>query len=114
MEFIKQPNIENIYLECIAKTVQEILKKEGLDLSQIKTFFPPQISSNFIGDLSKKMDVIKDRFVDLAQEGKDFFTSSLSYPFQYARDHKMVEAGDIGLIINVGSGIQVGCALYYF
>jgi hypothetical protein len=26
----------------------------------------------------------------------------------------LVDEGDIGLIINIGTGIQVGCALYYF
>ena len=78
LEFIKQPNIENIYLDCIAKTVQELLSKEGLSLAQIKTIFPPQISSEFISDLSKKINLIKEKFVDLAQDGKDFLL--LLYP----------------------------------
>ena len=98
----------------LLKTVEELLHKENLKLSQIKAIFPPQISSKFINELSEKMDVLKEKFIDLTEDGKDLFTSSLSYPFQFARDHKMVGTGDIGLIINVGSGIQVGCALYYF
>ena len=114
LEFMRNPNLEKLYTECVVKTVEELLNKENLKLSQIKTIFPPQISSRFINELSEKMDVLKEKFIDLTEDGKDLFTSSLSYPFQFARDHKMVNTGDIGLIINVGSGIQVGCALYYF
>ena len=114
LEFMKNPNLEKFYSECVVNTVNELLNSEGLSLSQITAIFPPQISSGFIDELSKKMDVLKEKFVDLTHEGKDLFTSSVSYPFQFARDHNLVQTGDIGLIINVGSGIQVGCALYYF
>ena len=114
LEFMRNPDLEKLYSECVVKTVQELLNHEKLNLSQIKAIFPPQISSGFILELGKKMNVLQEKFVDITQDGKDLFTSSLSYPFQFARDHKMVRTGDIGLIINVGSGIQVGCALYYF
>ena len=30
------------------------------------------------------------------------------------REQGLVQPGDIGLIVAVGSGIQVGCATYYF
>jgi 3-oxoacyl-[acyl-carrier-protein] synthase III len=52
--------------------------------------------------------------VDIVDDGKDYFTSSLAYAFQYARRQDVVKPGDIGLIINVGTGIQIGCAIYYF
>ena len=44
----------------------------------------------------------------------DLFTSSLPYALEHVREQHLVEPGDIGLIINAGSGIQVGCAIYYF
>ena len=60
------------------------------------------------------MNVSREKFVDIAYDGKDFFTSSLPCALQYAREQQLVKAGDIGLIINVGTGIQIGCAVYYF
>jgi amino acid adenylation domain-containing protein len=110
----KNPDIEDYYLEHIPGAVHELLEIEGLDISQVKTILPPQISSDFIGKLSKKMNVLREKYVDIVDDGKDYFTSSFAYAFQYARRQDIVKPGDIGLIINVGSGIQVGCAIYYF
>jgi 3-oxoacyl-[acyl-carrier-protein] synthase III len=87
---------------------------EKLDLSNIDKIFPPQISSDFIERLSEKLNVPLERFVNVAGEGPDLFSSSLAYAFEHAVEHGVVKAGDTGLMIAVGSGIQVGCALYYF
>ena len=114
LKFIKNENIESIYIDCISRAVNELLSKEGLTLSHIKTIIPPQISSQFIDRLSKQMNLVKDRFIDIAEEGKDLFTSSLSYAFKSAVENKPIKPGDIGLIISAGSGVQVGCALYHF
>lgn len=113
LDFNKDPNIYDYYIKCIPGTVHKLLSSQGPDISQIKIIFPPQISSSFILKLSNQMNVPKDKFVDIAG-GKDLFTSSMPYAFQYAREHNLVDEGDIGLIINIGTGIQVGCALYYF
>jgi hypothetical protein len=50
----------------------------------------------------------------MAHERGDLFTSSLPHTLQYIREHDRAGNGDVGLIINVGTGIQVGCAIYYF
>jgi 3-oxoacyl-[acyl-carrier-protein] synthase III len=52
--------------------------------------------------------------VDIARDEKDFFSNSLAYSLQSAHDSDRIKRGDIGLIISVGSGIQIGCAIYYF
>jgi amino acid adenylation domain-containing protein len=113
MHFEKDPGLETCYLQCIREAVDELLRVEQLDVSQIKVILPPQISPAFITALSNTMNLSRDRFVDLAQGG-DLFTSSLAYTLQYVREQHLVKPGDIGLIINVGTGIQVGCATYYF
>ena len=80
----------------------------------IKVILPPQISSSFISKLSDQMNVPKDKFVDIVQGGKDLFTSSLPYALDYVKEHHLADEGDVGLIISIGTGIQVGCAVYYF
>src|SRR5947209_4737662 len=142
MHLQEDPDIESYYLQCICDAVSELLSIEKLDLSQVKVVLPPQISAQFITDLSGKMNISRDKFVDVVDSASiqagneaaasweslpgspaygqsackenDLFTSSLPYALEHVREQHLVEPGDIGLIINAGSGIQVGCAIYYF
>jgi 3-oxoacyl-[acyl-carrier-protein] synthase III len=109
----KDPHLEMYYQRCINDTVCELLQIEQLDISQVKIILPPQISSSFIDGLSKLMEVKRDKFVDV-NASRDLFSSSLPYALHAVRSQGMTNAGDIGLLISVGSGIQVGCATYYF
>ena len=110
----RDANLETYYLQCIRDAVHELLSIEQMDISQINVIFPPQISSQFIANLSDEMNLSRDKFVDIAHAGHDLYTSSLAYALQHVREQNSVRGGDIGLIISVGSGIQVGCAIYYF
>jgi len=76
---------------------------------------PPLISVNFVARLASSLLIDPERVVDVcAHAAGDLFTSSLPYGIQAVRDHGLVDRGDLGLIINVAAGIQVGCALYTF
>jgi len=110
----RDPKVDRYYLERIAETVTELLRLEGLDRSMIKTVLPPQVSTEFLSELTSTIGVPRDRIVDVAAGRTDYFTSSIAFGLQYARTHGLAEPGDIGLIISVGSGIQAGCATYYF
>jgi 3-oxoacyl-[acyl-carrier-protein] synthase III len=110
----KDAKIEYSYIKCVPAVVREILNMESLDLNKVNIIFPPQISSGFITRLSEELEVPLEKFIDVAGEGPDLFTSSLPYAFEYAFEKNLVKSGDIGLIIAVGSGIQVGCAIYHF
>jgi amino acid adenylation domain-containing protein len=107
------PQLHQLYLRCIRETVAELLEIEQLELSRIKVILPPQISSDFINELSAELQVERERFTDV-QPQHDLFTSSLAYALEHVLREQKAQAGDIGLIINVGAGIQVGCATYYF
>ncbi|HZR43294.1 MAG TPA: 3-oxoacyl-[acyl-carrier-protein] synthase III C-terminal domain-containing protein, partial [Ktedonobacteraceae bacterium] len=113
MTFQRDPQLESYYLQGIQEAVRELLSIEHLDLSQIKVVLPPQISSDFIANLGNKLEISHDKLVDVHAQ-HDLFTSSLPYAIQYVREHELVKPDDIGLIINVSSGLQVGCATYYF
>ena len=114
LSFIRNPEIETYYLQCIKDAVCEVMLRENLKASQIKAIFPPQISSEFITRMSESLGIVREKFVDVVDGGKDLFTSSLPHTLRRAQETNQVQNGDIGLIINVGSGIQVGCAIYYF
>jgi 3-oxoacyl-[acyl-carrier-protein] synthase III len=110
----KDVNLEELYINCILSTVQELLHIEELDLNRITRIFPPQISSRFIARLSESLNLPLEKFVDAVGEGPDLFSSSLTYAVDYACEKGLVQPGDLGLMIAVGSGIQVGCAIYHF
>jgi 3-oxoacyl-[acyl-carrier-protein] synthase III len=114
LHIVKDTNLEALYIDGILPAVQELLQTEGLDLNNIDIVLPPQISSGFITRLSRKLNLPRERFVDVVGEGPDFFSSSLPYALDDAYEKELVKPGDIGLMISVGSGIQVGCAIYHF
>ena len=112
----KHPRLHELMINCIVETVQEYLSDVGLDIADIKAVLAPQISSGFISDLRNALQVPTERMVDIVAEhdNLNLYSSSLPFSFQAAVEQDMVQQGDVGLIIGVGSGIQVGCALYYF
>lgn len=107
-------DIQSYYLEGAPAAISELLEIEGLNASQISIVFGPQISREFSTALSKRLGIPREKFVDVERDGNDLFTCALPYALQHARDGNRPEPGDIGLIICVGAGIQVGCAVYYF
>ena len=110
----KDADLEEKYIACIVLLVGDLLQREGLALNQIDMIFPPQISSGFIGELSAQLDFPLEKFIDVVGEGPDIFSSSLPYGVEYAYNNKLIKPGDTGLMISIGSGIQVGCTIYKF
>jgi amino acid adenylation domain-containing protein len=113
LQIDRDPNLSAHYLDCIPPAVEELLKLEELDASEIAAVFPPYLCSADRTELAARLRIPSSRFVDVATDA-DLFSSSLPYGLQYAWRHKLVRPGDIGLIVGVGSGVQVGCVTYRF
>ena len=113
LDFRRHPELNNHYLDCIQIAVNDYLKQEGIQPESLRAVFPPQISAEFVSALRERMAFPEDQVMALAN-GHDYYTSSTAYAMQAAWDRHMISRGDIGLVINVGTGIQVGCALYQF
>ena len=102
------------YLKMIPEAVDQILAEEGLDISDIDFFLPPQISPAMNSKLPNLLGVEPHRFVDVAREEADLFTSALPYSLEYLQKEKRANPGQVALVIHAASGLQVGCAVYYF
>ncbi|MEE2781457.1 MAG: amino acid adenylation domain-containing protein [Planctomycetota bacterium] len=107
-------NLNEIYLQMIPDAVESILNEEGLELSEIDFFLPPQISPEMNAKLPNVLGVEPHRFVDVARPKADLFTSALPYSLEYLQREKLAKPGQVGLVIHAASGLQVGCAIYYF
>jgi 3-oxoacyl-[acyl-carrier-protein] synthase III len=55
-----------------------------------------------------------DRFVHLANESRDYSTSSLAATIEAAYTTGLIQPGDTCLLIAAGAGVQIGCATYRF
>ncbi|MEO8494264.1 MAG: amino acid adenylation domain-containing protein [Planctomycetota bacterium] len=110
----ESPELHDHYLKCISLAVDELLERSGLERSMIKLVLPPQFSTKFNRALGRSLGIAPERVLDLGQEGTDLFTSAFSHSMAAALDRGLAQPGDIALIVNVASGIQVGCATYYF
>lgn len=113
LQIDRDPNLAAQYLDCIPAAVEELLKLEELDCSQIAAVFPPHLSRADCTELAARLNIPISRFVDLATES-DLFSSCLPYGLERAWRHQLVSPGDIGLVVSVGSGIEVGCTTYRF
>lgn len=114
MHVKKHESLEAIYLQCIPQTVKELLKAERLRMEDIKVILPPQISTSFVPALAQALVVETSRFVNLAVDDGGLSSSSLAHSFVELGRTGHVAPGDVGLVISVGSGLQVGAATYYF
>jgi len=110
----RKPDLERQYLAAIAPTVSEFLAEEGIEPGRIARVLPPQISPEFITSLSAALKLPRERFVDVTGGRRDLFTSSVPFAFRALCERGLAAPGEIDLVVTVGSGIQVGCALYYF
>ena len=110
----KHPDLELYLVDTIPSVVEELLTLERLDQTAIQYILPPQISPSFIAALSNHLQIPNATIIDATRGSNDLFTSSIPYAFRTALDRYGVRVGEVGLIISVGAGLQVGCAVYYF
>lgn len=114
MNINKADDINEKYIVLILSAVEDFLLNKKLRPEEINFVFPPQISSNFISELDSRLEFPNATLIDAVGEDPDLFTSSIPYSFECAYNKGLVSPGDTALIIAVGSGIQVGCAIYNF
>ena len=110
----RHPWIEELYLETIADAIRRFLHDAGLTLADVSVVIPPQVSPWLSQALAEQLDLPPWKLIDVAVDGEDLFSSSIPFALDAAQQRGVVQAGDLGLIVAVGSGIQVGCALYQF
>jgi 3-oxoacyl-[acyl-carrier-protein] synthase III len=103
------PSLEEVYLTCIQETAEAFLRELGLTWQDVVVVLPPWRSPAFTKALAEKYGV--DKVVTMTEEG-DLFTSSLACVFARAREQGRLKVGQLALVIEVGAGVQVGCALY--
>ena len=109
----QDPRISGYYLDLIESTVQRLLEQESLSPSDFRVVLQPQFSADFNNELAARLGIERQKLIDMNYNG-DLFTSTLPCAYLQAVEGGRANSGDVGLIINVAAGLQVGCAIYYF
>ncbi len=114
LSFERHPAYAEACLDCIREAVARLLDFEGLTLAEIPVILPPLVSPAFVARLADVLEIPRQRMVCPTSDWKNLYTSSLAYAWQMLSQESHPRPGEIGLIVGVGSGIQVGCATYRF
>lgn len=110
----RDANLTNIFLDCIQSSATAFLCSQGLSKDDVQLLLPPQISTEFVSQVSQRLGFPTDKTIDATSEGKDLASSSTPMALLAAIERGTAAPGDLGLIINVAAGLQVACALYRF
>lgn len=103
-----------LLLEQIPTAVAELLRVEGKELKAVNALLVPQYVPEFRQRVADLLGIQPGCVFDPSEERADRYTCSLPYLLHWAQKKGVVGAGDVGLLIEVGSGLQVVCAVYYF
>ena len=114
MIFKRDPAVEDIYLRAISMGVSKFMEREAVSLDDFDMIIPSQISSGFITKMAGVLGVKREKMIDVTREGGNLFNASLPAAMDHVFKCNKPEPGQKALIINVASGIQVGCAVYEF
>lgn len=112
--FKREPDIEDVYLRAVSRGVSEFLEKENAALDDFDLIIPSQISSGFITKAAAMIGVEREKMIDVTIDDGDLFNASLPAAMDHVFKNNLSTPGKKALIINIASGIQVGCAVYEF
>jgi 3-oxoacyl-[acyl-carrier-protein] synthase III len=110
----RAPHWQEIFLDCIEQSVSRFLDQQHVRRDEIRILLPPQISPAFVETTARRLKWDETRVVNAASPRGDLSSSSTPVAIQAVRQQQLAAPGDLGLIVNVGAGVQVACALYRF
>lgn len=114
LHFERHPEYTRQCLDLIGACFDRLLAVERLARPQIAAVLPPLVSAAFVEQLSERLGLPRERLVQPRPAARDAYTSSLAIGLDLLRQRGGARAGDLAVLIGVGSGIQVGCATYRF
>ncbi|MEM6330923.1 MAG: 3-oxoacyl-[acyl-carrier-protein] synthase III C-terminal domain-containing protein [Planctomycetota bacterium] len=113
LHFRRADDRKQRYAECIARATDKFLAEQAVTRDEVALLLPPQLCRPFVAAVAERLGFGEDRTVCVA-DGLDLASSSTPAALRAAMDQGLAKPGDLGLLLSVGAGIQVGCALYRF
>lgn len=114
LHFHRDAELKQHYLDSICLAVNDFLNEQGLSRNDIAVLLPPQLCPAFVRATADALGFDDEKTVNVASDGLNLASSSVPAAYAAAMEGNFATAGDLGLFVSVGAGIQVGCGLYQF
>ncbi len=98
----------------IQSVVEKCLSQEGLDLDSVQWVIPPPVDFDLLAQISRILEIPLEQFLVGPRMEGELLSCSIPFGLQQASTSGKPHPGDVGLILVLGSGFQVGCATYHF
>jgi len=109
----RSAELEDVWLTHASAAVEELFAKERITKSEIDLVVPAQISAEFLRALPERLEMPREKFVDLAGKLADTHSTSTFLALRHLMDRGSL-AGKRVLLLAFGSGITVAAATYRF
>ncbi|HYV48750.1 MAG TPA: 3-oxoacyl-[acyl-carrier-protein] synthase III C-terminal domain-containing protein [Myxococcaceae bacterium] len=101
-------------LEQLPGAVEALMRLEGIDPGKVSAVLLNEPVPGFRRRAAEALRIEPGRVFDPPEERVDRYSCSLPCLLHRARETGRVAGGDVGLLVEVASGLQVACAVYYF
>jgi 3-oxoacyl-[acyl-carrier-protein] synthase III len=113
LKISRKPDWEFLILEHVGQVIEELLAQENLAIDDIQIIIPPQVSGGFVQRFLIQQNLPESKVVNL-NDGQNYHTCSTVFGLKHAFENGMVREGDLGIILEAGSGLMLAAALYQF
>ncbi|MCJ8328715.1 MAG: hypothetical protein MJH11_01840 [Lentisphaeria bacterium] len=115
LDFKRDDKFEESLINCIDTSCEEFLAKHNLSFDDIALVFPPQMCTEWIRNLGKKLNLNSDKLIIVEEDNtENYYTTSIPFCLRHVESKGLAKEGEIALMIEAGSGINVALALYQF
>lgn len=97
-----------IAVNSMAEAVEEVLKKAGIDMSQVDCVVPHQANDRIISAVAKKLDIPKEKFFINIDKYGNMSAASIAVALQEAVESGRIKKGSTVVLVAFGAGLVAG------
>lgn len=114
LKIFEKDGLEKAYLDNAPSVFNNLLEKEKLTKDDIDLIIPSQISTPFLAELSKKLDIPSEKILNIFDKfGGYTFTTSIMLGYNHALNNNIISSNQKVVFLVFGSGINIGATIYY-
>lgn len=114
LHFVKQDG-QSVFKYAVRKMEEaalEVLRKAGVDPSEVKVFIPHQANKRIIMATAERLGLSEDRVLINIESYGNTTAGTIPLATRDAVDQGKLKAGDLVLFVSVGAGFTVGANLW--
>ena len=97
--------------KCVLETIPEFyanfMEQAGLTLNALKLVIPHQASGSGMELVRRKLDIPKEKFMDILENHGNMIAASIPLALHYAIDQGRLKRGEKAVLIGTGAGLSL-------